>query len=787
MEIETSIRSRTQVAGVISSLLLVTLLRALTAFVSLLLVMYPNQSNAVDYSERNSIVSGDDTFNLIASSGAQVVIFLNSDGTAREVPKDDILLEIKQSRPNLIEQATERLNGAPQELVRDLAIADYTFAAGQYSSSAILYSRILDEIQGGHQLAKEVSGLVTASFYGSKRHVEGLKFICSQYEYLPQSDRRYRHIIHAHLRSLAVNLGHKKAEEIIHAIRRNPSCQRPDFSPVWIPIPLLDMRDLERSVSPIGGVYGISDQEDLNFAQNLLERDDVGFMDYLHFVLGNFDLIIEEYPDSLLIDLALLGGGDTSRYDKAVSYLDEYYRRFAKFRFLSRQVLYRRAVDARDWEKVDELLDAFGDAVFTGESDGSGVIYFQIDATTRVWFENGGVSELTIEQIGLITEFYQDCWKQLVDIQNQGFPEMIRSFQRYSERYKELFPVEIGMQGWYGNRKSLDYTYRCPFDLSGNDLGKFAEILQPLQVEIESGDLPRVMQAAFLIKECGDYRHGLFAKIEQNRGTPPAGFCSEILAFYDGNGDFRFSMHALSAVILGEVSSRFGEDSDKAQFGKALAFRNKHEYKRYAQELELFVDFYPASVFADDALAELGWYHLAVTEDLDRATAYFERVVEEYETENAYDNALNWLVILNLEEGRIAEAAFWSVKLGKDIASDRLFNKSSDRTSSLERISEHMSGAPRLLVGNVRDHFIYGGSDRGAIVKYNAPNVTDLKIGDRIASVQETKVSSALHFHELLLQSFLKGETSVRLRGSNLGVANTDSVVLPLSLFGYGN
>lgn len=731
------------------------------------------------YKDRNNIEAGDNSFNLIASSGAQVIIFLDSKGNAIYRSREDMLAAVASDTPELVKSARARLSNSPESLVEDLAIADYAFKSGQYSSSAVLYSRVLKALKGNDSIRSTLSGLVTASYYGSQRHVRGLRFICQQYQALPRSDLRYRHAVHAHLRSLAVNLGHRKAEELLKSIRQNRNCQREDFSPVWIPIHLHDMRSLEKSKPPAGSVYGITAPKDYSYAQQLLQRNDVGLKDYLLFVLGKYETVIQQYPKSYVIDLALLGAGDSAPYKKAVKYLDEYYERFKKHRFLSRQILYRRAVEARDFAKVEELLNTFGSEAFLGGEDGGGVIFFQIDKGTRVWFKKGTVAELDLKQIGLITDFYSECKKIERELNTINFPRAIRALRRYAERYMEVFPREIYMEGWYGGKNELIYDDWCEFRLSAVQLKRFVDALEPVQDAMESRALPRLESIAIALKRCGDFRQGLPVDL------PPKGFCSEFLQVGFGQ---TLSMHALSSSIIDSLLEGYVRDFDyaKIRFIKSLSLRNSRKYSEYAKVMKEIVEYHAPSVFVDDALTELGWYHLAVTRDVDAARKYLIRVVDEFPKENAYDNALNWLVILNRNEGRVIEAAKWSARLATHILSARLRSKIGDRDSTLRFIATQRTGVPQVVVGEDMGDF-FGQKPGDLVVKVVRGDFLLLKPGDRIQKLDGIQVNSLLDFYVRLAEFALNGRTSVLINGySAKNEALPNGIEVSLKAFGFG-
>ncbi|WP_419902453.1 tetratricopeptide repeat protein [Kiloniella sp.] len=276
---------------------------------------------------RNQITGGNDSINIIATGGSKVLIFRENGLKVQRTAKAVIEL-LEKSRPDLLEKATQILPGQSSQLATELAVANYAFEIGQYSLSASLYEEIIEQFNLEDIGYNKIEGLVTASYYGSGRHIQGLRFICQQYKFRASWSYRFRHDIHAHMRALVNKFDHDYARKVLKNIKNNKDCQRDDFSEVWIPISLEDMRALEKGHVPEFTSYGFFDEKDAAFANQLLREEGHGFIDFIYFINGNYEKIIQDFPRSYLYDLALLGKVELDDGTSAISVLDTFLSKY---------------------------------------------------------------------------------------------------------------------------------------------------------------------------------------------------------------------------------------------------------------------------------------------------------------------------------------------------------------------------------------------------------------------------------------------------------------------------
>lgn len=736
------------------------------------------------YFDRNSITaSGDNNINAIATGASEVIVVLNSNQEPESYTTSQYARYIAREKPEFYSEAEQEHPGESPEFIEALAIAKFLFSQGQYSASAGMFERSLNLIGRNDEGRRTIEGMVTASYYGSARHLEGLKFICRQYEWRPKWNFEFRHAIHAHLRSLAVNMGHDEAEKILNHVRQNPKCRRLDFSPVWIPIHLVDMRWLEQSSPPTEVRYGISKEDDLAYAKRLLREGNHGFIDYLYFVLGDFPTVIRRFPNSYVIDLALLGNGENPNYLEARTSLLDYINRFERHRLLAIQTLLRRSQEAGDRETRTALLDNYGDQVFAAPE--SGAVRFQINDHTRVWFPDGEVKELAVDALAFMGEYYSSCQELVQWLHSGQINNAIEFSQSYLERYPQHFSRDYNLQGYFGLSTDTEYSQTCLVELRRQDLQNLVNFLTPVDRMLRSGDVANLAQSGTELKLCGDAREAYLRGKEPERFNQ---FCDRLLETIWDLNLTQISFHKLSAVLLRRANELDPIGQSNSLFLAGLALRNTRDYQGFIETMEQYATYYPQEKFADDALTEIGWYHLAIAANYAEADRYFLRVMDEYPSANAYDNALNWLVISKRAQGDLVSASYYSAQLLSTVASDRLSRKISGRHEEIASVANAMDPDRAIyVVGEELSDFIeFFGVSRRLVVADVARGANQLEVGQRITQVNGEYIADLITFHRYLANARSQGFADVTLTVA-FGPYGSErkTVQLPLGSFGF--
>ena len=756
------------------------LLRSLSAIILLMLIFVSTgtiNSFAVnpEYLAKNSITAGDNSINAIASGKSEIIVVINSSQKPESYHSSKFLSYIEREKSKLLDESRAEFPDQKRNFINSLAIAKYLFSEKQYSASAALYERSLNLLGKNTSGQRKLEGMVTASYYGSGRHVRGLRFICKRYQFRPKWDYRFRHAIHAHLRSLAKNLGHKYAENVVKQLRKNPKCRRDDISPIWIPIHLTDMRWLERS-TPVSKVkYGFSDKNDRATATRLLKEANHGFMDYLLFINGNYSKILEDYPNSYISDLALLANGDNTNYSTAKSALLEYIEKYKKHRVLAIQKLLRRVSAEGDNQARISFLNQYGSVLFNIPDTGK--IWFQINDFTRVWVPGGQLKEISLQAIDLIAKYYTQC-PHFASAINKGNIDTVRaSVLNFLDSYKIVIGKEYGFSGYYGKSTDSEYYNLCIAEFQPKQLQNLLDFLAPFSEALNTQDAQLLFEFGRKLKICGDIRED--AMFGRNRKKSPIdAYCETLLNSVIELNLEKISFHQIAALLLRRANEINPTNMADALFLAGLSLRNTRDYKGYVELMDEYVEYYPNGKFADDALTEIGWFYLAIADNAGKADQHFLKVVENYVGRNAYDNALNWLVISKRSQGDFASAMFYSAKLLATVASDRILKKIEGRDEAIRTISIlYASKKPNYTIGERIFGTSFFGEHTEIFVTQVKPGTNLLNQGDVIHTVNGKQVSNANGFYAILKE--LKDNEK-----STININNSPNLNIPLADFG---
>ncbi len=734
----------------------------------ILLFYYVTQANAIDiYAERNSVTTGDNSIVAVASGRSNVLIVYNESGSKESYTINQYNSYIYASRIDLIKKLKREFPDANKEIISSIAIAEYLFEQKNYSASAAMYSRAFNLTGKDVRRYQRIVNMATASYYGSSRHVLGLQYICSLYEIRPSWDYRYRHAIHAHLRSLAENLGHNEARKRLDHVRRNPKCQRDDFSPVWIPISLLDMEWLESSRFTENNIFGFSKKKDDNYAKTLLEEGGHGFIDYLLFINGDYERIISDFPNSYIYDMALLMNGNNKDYLRAKLSLIQYVEKYKKHSIKAMAKLYKRAIDEGDYKSIIEYKKRFGTNSLE-EKQHDGKIAIQINDHTRVWYR-GKQLALSGVQFDILSSYYNEC-PELGRKLNSG--KLVYVYERvsyYLDQHINNFSNDANFVGWIGKTDDVewDYRFRCIVEFSSKHLSFFTSVFKSIYDAFLKRDQVSISYHATNLKICGDLREreisGLH-KFEISSDTKR--YCSGIFERAKGVDLRGISFHNISAAALLELYEMDQFNNSSKLFLAGSALRNNGQYKEAEEVFKRYVQYHPTENYADDALAELGWIYLAVYNDTSGAESYFLRVVENYPSENAYDNALNWLVINYRMTGQLFKATHYALKLGEEILSSRLKRIIGNRDSGLSTRRGNKTKKENVytLREEVSGESFFGETRKIVIVKTPKGN-NGLEVGVTLNSIDGETVTSIDQVLRLIIHKRNSGTKSVTVNG----------------------
>jgi tetratricopeptide (TPR) repeat protein len=223
------------------------------------------------------------------------------------------------------------VNMAAREKEAQLAKDDLT--AGRYPDARLHYQNAMN-LSPNETEAEYLRGMITATYYGQGLHREGLQYICDLYKTKASDDTRYVFAVQAHLRAIALKEGTSIAETVAQDFRTQ--CGRADYSEFWPSVPLGMMENLHDGALRSEYGYGLQDRDKarLKFWLQAKERSaaigKVAFGDYAHYFLGDFDIVLHDFPKSKIRAPDLLDAGYMSRAPDGIKYLEQFVREFPK-------------------------------------------------------------------------------------------------------------------------------------------------------------------------------------------------------------------------------------------------------------------------------------------------------------------------------------------------------------------------------------------------------------------------------------------------------------------------
>lgn len=722
----------------------------------------------------NAIESGDFSTNIIVSDHGELLLVIEGEETWKLLTSEVVAM-IRRELPGLITEAKETIPEQSSNLIERLALANYYFDQGQYSLSASIYEDVINKFDLEDQGYNAVEGLTTASYFGSGRHVQGLYFICKQYKSRPYWSHRFRHGIHAHLRALTSKFGHDYAENVLNELRKKPECQREDFSKVWIPIHLHDMRNLEAGYT--SAKYGFSTDEDRRYAARLIKEENHKFLDYLYFINGDYETIVKRYPDSYIYNIALLKSIENAgSYKQALPKLDLYASRYGtdskEFKDTI-SYLYKLEVGRKNKVDLDLLLNNHGLLLLERGED--------LGKPSR--FKMTSQEILTIKAFSDALEYDYSSLLESLNIKS-----LVRSLKTYDKKFKSLYGYNYRVR----TEDPTHYYYEFKSDCEEKDYGcfttskmrKFINYFSQVEDALGNLDEKYLYEFAQSLKRCGDVREFLDeSKLSQEQKY----FCDMLSEIF-----YSISYHDVASNVFEFVYDLDTDSNHKALFMAALCEKHNSHFDRFIAKLTRYIVDNPSKEYSDDALTEIGWYYLAIVEDFEKANRYFRQVVNQYKDTNAYDNALNWLVISSRNHGKYLEALNYGTQLTYSVLSSRIEKAISGRYEDIRYIAQYVNTEKAAI--SVGTTWMYGynlffGSDRShAVVRsssLNSPHT--ITKGAIILSVNGQDISDSDSFYKALINANNRGASTVELVFTRVGNEKLKGYrsTFPIKFFGF--
>jgi TolA-binding protein len=499
------------------------------------------------------------------------------------------------------------LDGKENESVqRDFASAMEAFNSGDYTTARRRMLSLQRQVVSKQSL-EALQGLITATYYARKEHLDGIRFICDQYHDKPKWDARFRYQFHAHIRRIAINEGYEDAEKVVASFR--PRCNRGDLSPVWAGIPL---GAIERLVAE--GFY-LPDLDDadkayLRYAMDRYSND--AMLDHALLFLDQDEELLRRYPDSMLALAAL-------------------------------ERVARRRYQAGDNQAAVQFAERYLQSLTVAQAAGQPSVRTSsvVDTLGGAYLELGRVEDA--RKLG----------EKFRDPAAEGVPSYVYSFAR-SQMDKVMRAADLAValdkaaEAGYPLVKAVDMLPSLPPGLVTllRD-GGFADAsgeykLATTILEARKVALPerwgRVGKVVVLFAENIDaatpaqlLESGI--QMRQQAGNDNTEW--EMLPLLRG-----FSLGLWKRCIYRDPQS---VEAMKAGYLRGATLRREGSFRDAANEFTALVARHANGDLTDDALAELVSYNVQVLDDDAAAKQYMEKLATEFPLGNAVDNALYML------------------------------------------------------------------------------------------------------------------------------------------------
>lgn len=446
------------------------------------------------------------------------------------------------------------------------------------------------------------------------RYEEALKFVLKKSEYT--SPHRFRSDLAYLLRYLYLNHGFEDAALIVDALREE--YPQTDLSYVWFAISEKNYFDVYHN--------GLEEPEDVTPAdkellkQLILTYPDEPYIDWAYYLLGDYETLLTVFPDSDIRDRASY----KIAYDIYHKIKHEMYDKNYTF----------------DTERLDDVTDAFMD-----------------------YFNEHLDSEFSIYGVRKVLRLYERYFKMTGDYTYYlNLIDGIIAVEIDENKERLLSSIAWSLRGALSNGKDLIASQDILDDYRASHQD-YTQIYNAMSIGLAvnafyNDHLERAMDCyeqtnyeAFFYRDRNrlEALYQLSSHIGKN----------EIDDLYEIANTFKgIHENSLAVVYYEKLEEKKLTENEwcQVQMYKAFCYREMKEFDKMFETHESIVEKYPSAALADDALAEMGVYHLLYAHDTQKARELFQSVIQRYPERNAVNNAYNWIAWSYLQDKNYEEA-----------------------------------------------------------------------------------------------------------------------------------
>ncbi len=502
--------------------------------------------------------------------------------------------------------------------------------AREYIQSGEFYKakEVLSKVVDTNQYVIEIKiNYIVAIMMSEGNYEDALRIVLKKSE-IEEEEGRFRFDLVYLLRYLYLNNDFEKAAKVVDKLKLEYPDS--DISYAWFGISIKQFDDLY-SKGYREPVKKASDS--YVFYKYLIENyPDDKFIDHIYYLIADYDKVISDYDNSSIIDKAYYAKA-YELYHKikhnmhktvTKTYYSTYSEKHYTYDIFTLDENYKFSTNELSLLK-EYFLDYFNR--FTDSWFASYGLEKLLSLYDRYYKETGDLSykfEL-IDDLEKVTNCEE---KNKINLLNQIARsikytfEYHDSFVEYDERliknlsliedYEEALDiVKLGLANNAFNHNELNasfaYYKEINFDYFYDWSRKRYDLLNEIMPLINEPSKEALLTIIDALKEANE--------------TPLA------IEFYDQLTDYDFSDDELAGLYM----------------QKAFCYRHTKKFEDMYLTHEYIYDNYSESIFADDALAEMGVYYLLYRHDNARARKLFNKVIIEYPETNAVNNAYNWI------------------------------------------------------------------------------------------------------------------------------------------------
>jgi outer membrane protein assembly factor BamD (BamD/ComL family) len=425
-----------------------------------------------------------------------------------------------------------------------------------------------------------------------------------------------------------------------------------------------------------------------------LSKEDLNYKykDFIYFLQGNFKLLLEQYPNSFLIDAALYAQIRQfifiKDYDTAIRYANKFISEYPNHRHLDdayvlkviSQQLAGKAMDAfyttligqkqpdgdmSDWLEMQlfQIAERFLTKEELYEIINKNIVPDDLLLILKYTYAHHIAAEKDYQTVHDFLSSLQEDLKHKQNFTNSD-KKLVKSIQRYIKHDLKLFSKLSKLK----KDNSLNGLYKLGLYYFNNDLVHYNQIFTCCDYPYYPSRRDIYMESR-TNKKYFEKRNNLYlaSKIFEDIAQKTDNLILKQKSLYK------------LARCYQRLSYSFSFFHDQLDYKDRETFKNL--------SLEIFqsaYEIYKNGHIADDSLAEAGyiaWFHL---NNIVEAKRLLKKVINEYPNKNAEDNAVYLLALIYESEGDMVNALKYYIKLGKICVSHRFKDISNKKVEEIK-------------------------------------------------------------------------------------------------------